>query len=67
MKVNPPKNSKDWKSLIEAAIRRAESTNDRRVAGLRRALVSGNIESHLRKLGIISPEDLSREFPNKDS
>lgn len=64
-KANPPKNSKDWKDLIKNAIERAERTNDRRVAGLRRALVAGNVESHLRKLGIICPEDLQREFPEE--
>lgn len=57
----------DWKALLQQAIERAEKSNDRRVAGLRQALVSGNIEMHLRKLGIVSPEDINREFPDKKS
>lgn len=57
----------DWKTLLQQAIERAERSNDRRVAGLKQALVSGNIEMHLRKLGIVSPEDINREFPDKKS
>lgn len=64
-KVRPPKTHDEWRALIQEALRRAERSNDRRVAGLRQAFVSGNIEAHLRKMGIISPEDLSREFPDK--
>lgn len=64
-KLNLAASHADWKNLIQSAIDRAEKTNDRRVAGLKRALVSGNIEMHLRKLGIVCTEDLNREFPDE--
>jgi hypothetical protein len=72
-KPNPRKNNlrlptshDEWKALMQDAIARAEKSNDRRIAGLRHALVSGNIELHLKKLGIVSTQDLTREFPDPD-
>jgi hypothetical protein len=44
-------------------IAQAETTEDRRLPGLRKALVDGKAETHLRRLGIISAVDMGREFP----
>jgi hypothetical protein len=58
-----PERLEDWKQLLRKAIQRAETSGDRRLEGLKRALVDGQAESHLRRLGIIHDVDLSREFP----
>jgi hypothetical protein len=64
--IKAPSNLEEWRHLMRQAIDRAEIQNDRRAAGLRKALADGNAEKHLRQLGIISPADILREFPNKD-
>jgi hypothetical protein len=66
-KINLPGSHDDWRALLQRAIRQGEKSNDRRVAGLRNALVTGDVEVHLRKLGIICQADIDREFPDKDS
>lgn len=64
--VKMPRNLEEWASLMRKAIERAETTEDRRIHGLRKALVDGNSERHLRLLGIISEACIHREFPEKD-
>lgn len=61
--VTIPKRKVDWQQLLRSAIQRAETNADRRLEGLKRALVEGREEAHLRSLGIIHPGDLDREFP----
>ena len=43
----------------------AETKGDRRIHGLRKALVDGKSERVLRMMGIIHPGDLPRVFPEK--
>jgi len=62
-RIQAPDRREDWKQLLVKAIQRAEATGDRRLEGLKRALVDGQAERHLRRLGIIHDVDLSREFP----
>ena len=64
--IQTPANAQEWNALIRQAIERAERLGDRRVHGLRKALVDGASERHLRMLSIIHPGDLQREFPEKD-
>lgn len=52
-----------WAQLLQDAIKRAEKANDPRVAGLRKALGTGQEERVLRRMGVISTKDLEREFP----
>jgi hypothetical protein len=47
---------------MRKVIDRAERTRDRRLAGLRKAMLEGKAEDHLRLLGIISEVDIRREF-----
>lgn len=63
--VKMPRNLEEWATLMRKAIEHAEATGDRRIHGLRKALVDGNSERHLRTLGIISETCLHREFPLK--
>ncbi len=63
--IRVAKTTEDWNRLIQAAIQMAEKTGDSRVAGLREALAKGQTERFLRKLGIVCPSDLMREFPIK--
>jgi len=58
-----PTRQEDWKQLLHKAISQAESTKDRRLNGLRHALINNQAEKHLRKLGIIHEGDIKREFP----
>lgn len=53
----------DWHKLMTKAIELAEKSSDRRLPGLRDALANNRTEPHLRKLGIVCPADLVREFP----
>lgn len=62
-RIQAPDRREDWKQLLVKAIQRAETSGDRRLEGLKRALVDGQAERHLRRLGIIHDVDLSREFP----
>ena len=55
----------DWRTLMTQAIAQAEKVGDRRAGGMRLALSTGNFQAHLRKLGIICPQDILREFPDK--
>lgn len=52
-----------WNQLLSQAIRRAESLQDPRLAGLRKAMLEGRSEQALRLLGILSETDIEREFP----
>lgn len=64
-RVLAPTRRDDWKQLLRKAITRAEASKDRRLAGLRHALVKGQAEQHLRRMGIIAERDIEREFPVK--
>jgi hypothetical protein len=61
--IQVPERREDWNQLLRKAIQRAEVTGDRRLEGLKRALVDGKAEKHLRLLSIIHDADLDREFP----
>lgn len=63
--IPTPQTHGEWHDLMVQAIAQAERTGDRRADGLRRALVEGKSEAHLRRLGIISPTCIRREFPEK--
>lgn len=63
--IQAPSRREDWKQLLNKAIARADAAGDRRVEGLRQALIDGAAERHLRRLGIIHEVDLTREFPIK--
>lgn len=63
--IQAPNRRDDWKQLLTKAIARAESAGDRRAVGLKQALINGEAERHLRRLGIIHEVDLTREFPVK--
>ena len=58
-----PERKEDWNQLLRSAIERATATGDRRLEGLRKALVDGRAEAFLRLQGIIHERDLAREFP----
>jgi hypothetical protein len=60
-----PTRPDDWKQLLRKAIRHAENTDDRRLEGLKQALVDSLAEKRLRLFGIIHEGDLIREFPPK--
>lgn len=62
-KIQAPATMDGWRQLMQQAIAAAERTGDRRVHGLRKALVDGKAERVLRMMGIIHPGDLRREFP----
>lgn len=61
--VRAPQTVQEWNRLMMDVIAQAETTEDRRLPGLRKALVDGKAETHLRRLGIISAVDMGREFP----
>jgi hypothetical protein len=63
--IQAPERREDWNQLLRKAIQRADRAGDRRVEGLRQALIDGKAEKHLRLLGIIHDVDLTREFPIK--
>jgi hypothetical protein len=60
-----PKTAMDWEKLMRTTIALAESRGDRRIHGLRKALVEGKSERMLRMMGIIHLGDLPRVFPEK--
>ena len=60
-----PKTTADWDKLMRVVIAAAETKGDRRIHGLRKALVDGKSERVLRMMGIIHPGDLPRVFPEK--
>jgi len=62
-----PRNPIEWRKLMLASIEMAEKVDSRHAPGLRQALASGQIESTLRRMGIISAADIAREFPEKTS
>lgn len=62
-RAKPPSRKEDWKQLLRKTIQRAEASEDRRLEGLKNALVKDLAEPHLRRLGIIHDRDLQREFP----
>ncbi len=62
-----PKTAAEWERLMRIVIATAESSKDRRLHGLRKALVDGKSERTLRMMGIIHMGDLPRVFPVKDS
>jgi hypothetical protein len=63
--IKAPVTLNDWHKLMRLAIERAETLGYRHVHGLRKALVDGKVERHLRMMGIIHPVDLLRVFPEK--
>lgn len=65
-RIQTPNRREGWNQLLRTTITRAELTGDRRLEGLKRALVDGTAEKHLRRLGIIHDVDLTREFPVKN-
>jgi len=64
--IKTPQNYSEWHSFLVKVIERAARQEDRRLPGLRKALVEGNAEKYLRMMGIISTTDVLREFPEKD-
>lgn len=60
-----PKTAADWDKLMKVVISEAASKGDRRIHGLRKALVDGKSERVLRMMGIIHTGDLPRVFPHK--
>ena len=62
-----PRNPIEWRKLMAAAIDQAERNGSRHLPGLRQALASGQSELLLRRMGILSPTDIAREFPEKTS
>lgn len=63
--IQAPNRREDWKQLLNKALARAEASGDRRAIGLKQALIDGEAEKHLRRLGVIHEGDLTREFPGK--
>lgn len=62
-KPTAPTTASGWNTLLSQAIKRAEVRGDNRLAGLKRAMVEGQAEKTLRRLGILTETDLQREFP----
>jgi hypothetical protein len=60
-----PKSAAEWEKLMRIVIEKAETQKDRRVHGLRKALVDGKAERMLRMMGVIHLGDLPRVFPEK--
>ena len=60
-----PKTTAEWEKLMRVVIAKAEAQGDRRIHGLRKALVDGKAERTLRMMGIIHLGDLPRVFPEK--
>lgn len=60
-----PKTAVEWEKLMRVVIAKAEEQGDRRIHGLRKALVDGQSERVLRMMGIIHHGDLPRVFPVK--
>lgn len=58
-----PTQPNEWNQLLRKTIERADLLVDRRVAGLRQAMMDGRSESILRMMGILSDVDLDREMP----
>ncbi len=56
-----------WANLLRQVIARAEATQDPRLEGLRKLLGKPQIEAHLRRMGILGPNDIQREFPGPRS
>lgn len=61
-----PKTRAEWEKLMRTVIATAEDRKDRRIHGLRKALVDGKAERTLRMMGIIHLGNLPRVFPAKD-
>ena len=63
--IKAPVSQDEWTRLMRQAISLAETQGDRRIHGLRKALVDGKAERMLRMMGIINVGDLRRVFPEK--
>jgi hypothetical protein len=63
--IQVPKTAAEWEKLMRLVIVTAETRGDRRIHGLRKALVDGKAERTLRMMGIIHLGDLPRVFPVK--
>jgi hypothetical protein len=63
--IKMPGSQAEWTQLMRQTIARAEVQGDRRIHGLRKALVDGRAERMLRMMGIIHVGDLRRVFPEK--
>jgi hypothetical protein len=62
-KPNAPASVQEWNQLLSKTIQRALSTEDRRLEGLRKAMMEGKAEKILRQMSVLSEVDLDREFP----
>ena len=62
-KSTGPRNIHEWNALLSKAIQRAEGLGDRRLEGLRKAMMDGRSEKILRQMSILSDVDIDREFP----
>ena len=56
---------REWTALMREALQLAAQTKDPRLTTLQAAVSSGQAEACLRRLGIVCPADLKREFPVK--
>lgn len=61
-KASSPQTVQEWNVLLSKAIQRAEAAGDRRVEGLRQAMINGQSEKILRQWSILSETDINREF-----
>lgn len=53
---------RQWRTLCEMALQRAQEVGDRRAEGLAKALETRREQATLQSLGILSETDLDREF-----
>jgi len=63
--IKLPRSPREWDALARKAIARATLLDDRRLHGLKAAIVAGKTAEHLRKMSIVSEADVLREFPSK--
>ena len=61
--LNPKPPQVNWAALLQTALFQAIQRRDPRLAALQKAQREGTAEATLRKFGIISENDLLREFP----
>lgn len=62
-KPSAPASIQEWNQLLSKTIQRAQATEDRRLEGLRKAMMEGRAEKMLRQMSVLSEVDLDREFP----
>jgi hypothetical protein len=61
-KIQAPKTPIEWQRLMTATLARATENKSKLLPGLRDALAKGQVESFLRRLGIIHQNDIDRLF-----